>query len=73
MKRAAFQMMIAFAANVSVHIGETIKRNKHCERETIWLSSIEAKSSFLCILVRCTPFARDVVYVKITLAPISTG
>lgn len=72
MKRAAFQMMIAFAANVSVHIGETIKRNKHCERETIWLSSIEAKSSFLCI-VRCTPFARDVVYVKITLAPISSG
>lgn len=65
-------MMIAFAVNVSVHIGETIKRNKHCERETIWLSSIEAKSSFLYI-VRCTPFARDVVYVKITLAPISTG
>lgn len=66
-------MMIAFdAANVSVHIGETIKRNKHCERETIWLSSIEAKSSFLCI-VRSPPFARDVVYVKITLAPISSG
>lgn len=44
-------MMIAFAANVSVHIGETIKRNKHCERETIWLSSMPSLLFFVLFAV----------------------
>lgn len=74
---------------MSVHVGETIKHEIHINvpRENlIWGTIALARSKLvfflifmrlplltLLLLLPYLPFTRDVVYVKIMLAPISTG
>lgn len=72
---------------MSVHVGETIKHEIHINvpRENlIWgtIALARSKLVFFLIFMRLPlllpllpylPFTRDVVYVKIMLAPISTG